>query len=383
MCTFLRSQSNFSLAKQVLFLLHIAQREEAFEVLSFSRAERGARSHIMQENSWLAEPVSPELHLLCAEAKKSNCLEEMERTFSKQFVDVLLKGAQEKSTADVLQCLRDSIEARKVVHSWERKMDTHGFAERACGGFWASKGKDLAGRHILWIRSGLLNASFGGKSSLRKGTQEWYSALRAEIYMFEVHYRASIADGTFVGATSMVDMRGQGFLAGNNRLYLLEVMGLINTLFPDLGLAKKTYAFGLSAAATSLLSIATKYFSKQSPLQFSSIEAVINMVQDEDGIPRWVNDYAPTAVPHDNATILWGFEKIMGTGGQSIMQNDIFNPDVQEYSNIGKRSSQHVIYQNPVSVKETPFSKLSVSTASPRARLEISAFEDDDEDNEF
>lgn len=73
----------------------------------------------------------------------------------------------------------------------------------------------------------------------------------------------------------------------------------------------------------------------------------------------------------------------MGTDGQRIMQNGIFNPDVEVNLSYGKRSSEHNIYEIPVSVKETPFSKQSTSLAGLRGGLVISAFEDDDEDSEF
>lgn len=158
----------------------------------------------MEHSVWLSGPndseksTSSRFLSFCEKAVEAQSLEQLEKSFNKSLVKLVLREHSKKTTQEVFQLLQVSLQTRATLHGFEMKMDKHSFARRMCSGHWTSSGKDKTGRPIMWLATGKANR---GRRSLVFGSKTWYSTLRAELFIYEIHWRAAIAAGNFIGLT--------------------------------------------------------------------------------------------------------------------------------------------------------------------------------------
>lgn len=88
----------------------------------------------------------------------------------------------------------------------------------SCTGHWEISGTDKYSNPILWVRVGFANAGRGGIGSRRNinsKTQDWYSAVRSTMFMYELYNRQRLLMEEIPStAVHCFDFRGQGFLDG-------------------------------------------------------------------------------------------------------------------------------------------------------------------------
>lgn len=157
--------------------------------------------------------MSPRLRSLYKAAEEKECLAQMEKCFRKAYVEQVLQGNAKKAAGEVLELLQLSVHTHDKLQAMEQKMCVADFAKRLCAGHWEITGTESGETPALWMRIGLATSAFGSRRSLRPGTQEWYAAIRAYVYMYELFIRSRHLRSE-VPAVKVIclDMRGQGFL---------------------------------------------------------------------------------------------------------------------------------------------------------------------------
>lgn len=278
------------------------------------------------------DPLSPRLRDVYSVAREIGILHSIEKNFRNVSVERILEYNETKTAAEVLELLQTSLRVRDVLHDMERKMSVANFVTRLCAGHWEVSGKDKKGNPILWLRLGLANSAFGSRRSLRRGTQEWYSAIRATIYVYELFTRIGLGRQDVVPDVVMCfDLRGQGWLDAN-MAFEREVIDLITKLFPETS-SEKFYIFGVSPALSKFFNYICKYASRAPRYEFMSAEPeqARRFVQNESDIPSWFLNFSPNSVERIDANQIWGLDRFLDDDDSNrVSHADIFYPAVED-----------------------------------------------------
>lgn len=270
------------------------------------------------------------------EAINRGCLEQVEQSFRNDHVEQIIQVNTGKSPAKVLEILLTSIKTHDGLHEIEKKMNTADFVNRVKAGHWIISGRTKVGSYpIIWIRGGLVNAGeggFGSRRSLRQGTQEWYPALRASIYMYEMYVRHRTACKALAEGNALCyDMRGQGYMDGSIA-YERVALDLIAKIFPK-SMNEKIYVFGMSLAVTKAFAAAGKIGStmtarKKNFVFLSRPEEAVDIADDKADVPDWVINYSKDAVKVTEYTI-WGLSMFTKENNTTRVRHaDIFKPKI-------------------------------------------------------
>lgn len=317
-------------------------------------------------NDLLATP-SEKLEAVYCEAKKSDCLDEVRAQFAKEYLEAVLKSHVESTPCQILQILKTSIRAHSLLHDHERKMSSRTFEQHVTAGFWHVRGKDKSGRPMLWIRMGLQEAAFGSKRSLRRGSQEWYSALRAELYMWQVVTRKAIMEGSFVGVAGCFDMRGLGWLDWSPK-YASEMCKVMFDLFPECD--EKIYFVGARGSEASMFKIVFGAICRNSNRSqrmvfLSSLEEIYDVIEDASDVPDWYINYSGVVRPHLDKKSLWQYKRCMDGGRLKIGHAEIFNPLSPDGGGLRVHMQQSEV--STVDGDEVSDIQLTSNEVSPRA----------------
>lgn len=271
-------------------------------------------------------------HVLDA-AENAGCLPQIQQSFRKDYLEMILQNNENSSATEVLKILVDSMRTYEILHGMEDKMCVTDFAKRICAGYWELSGHDREGRPMLWVRAGLVTAgfdNFASKRSLRPGTQKWYSALRSAIYVYELFLRnGHLRDILPPGYAICYDLRGQGALDGN-LAFIRELSSVITRLFPSSS-SDRLYFFGLnqtiSLYCNAVQKICGGLFDREQCVIMTSPEHAANIIEHECDIPYWLLDFVPYTDKCVAANQIWGMDRFMGSGAATrVMHSDIFNP---------------------------------------------------------
>lgn len=273
--------------------------------------------------------MSCQIREVIDEARREGCLLKIEESFRKEYLEQIVSKSDGKSANDVLAMLLASIGVYETLHEYEDKMNRDDFAKRMCSG-WEISGTDKEGRPVLWVRIGMITAGFdgiAGNRSLRPGTQEWYSAIRSTIYVYELFTRSRILTVTVPeGFVVCFDCRGQGMLDGNFK-FASVVRTLMQKLFPE-GPAERFYMFGINRAVSVFASDVCKVWAGHSKFVIMPRpEDASKFMADERDIPDWLLNYTPYPDKCLATNQVWGLDRFMDDdAGNRVRHADIFNP---------------------------------------------------------
>lgn len=325
-----------------------------------------------------------------AAAESANCLHQVRQSFRREYAEQVVEAYETKTAEEVMEVFMTSLKTHDTLRVMENKLNIADFTKRLCAGHWEISGRGKNGEHILWVRAGLANVKFGSRRSLRSGTQEWYSAIRAGIYMYELFIRTRLLQYPMPSSAIICyDCRGQGFLDFNCQ-YEHAYLQLAMKIFPEM-MHDRYFVLGLSPAASRVLNAVLNVYSRKYSITFmSNPEQAMDFVQCESDIPKWLLQFTPHSEKIDSKHV-FGLNRITKAEESSrIKHEEIFNPakDCQDDYVLPSSNDNDPAFEECKGEYASMFSGPSgVISSEPNSRSDLNQLdiiaEDSGEENDF